>query len=56
MTKTNRRTAARRAAEPSTKFERIIAMLTRPEGASVAQLAQMTGWKINSCAACWPAP
>ena len=35
-------------AKPPTKLERIIAMLGRPEGASVAQISQMTGWKPNS--------
>jgi hypothetical protein len=30
------------------KFERIIAMLRRPEGATIAQLTQMTGWKVHS--------
>jgi hypothetical protein len=32
----------------ATKFARIIAMLRRPEGASVAQLTEMTGWKEHS--------
>jgi hypothetical protein len=56
MTQTLSRASAKKPAarsaktqtKPPNKFERIIAMLRRPEGASVAQLAEMTGWKTNS--------
>ena len=35
-------------AKAPTKLDQIAAMLLRPEGGSVAQISQMTGWKPNS--------
>ena len=40
-----RRTTADKSA---TKLHQIIAMLRRPEGASVAQISEMTGWQIHT--------
>jgi hypothetical protein len=50
MTKTTKpRDPARPAGNAGpTKMARIIAMLQRPQGASVAELAKMTGWQIKT--------
>jgi Protein of unknown function (DUF3489) len=36
------------AAAASTKLEQIVAMLSRPEGASLAELVAATGWQAHS--------
>jgi hypothetical protein len=47
-TKTQAMSAKPKPRRGPTKLERLIAMLRRPEGASVAQMSAMTGWKTNS--------
>lgn len=37
---------------PATKAGRIIDLLRRPEGASVAELMQATGWQADSVRGC----
>ena len=39
---------ARPAIEPRTKTEACVALLVRPEGASLAELQQVTGWQPHS--------
>lgn len=37
-----------KAVPASTKLERVIALLRRPQGATLAQMAQLTGWEVRS--------
>jgi len=39
---------AGQAAQPRTKTEACLALLVRPEGASIAELQQATGWQAHS--------
>ena len=45
-------TAARKGAEPSTapitKLQRLIDLLSRPEGATLAEMCTATGWRVHS--------
>lgn len=34
--------------DPATKADRVIALLSRTEGATVAQMVELTGWKVRS--------
>ena len=43
-----KRTRRVKADKSATKLHQIIAMLRRPEGASVAQISEFTGWQINT--------
>ena len=32
----------------ATKADRVVALLSRPEGATIAQMVELTGWKVRS--------
>ena len=34
--------------DPGTKADRVIALLSRTEGATLAQMVELTGWKVRS--------
>ncbi|MBL6082191.1 DUF3489 domain-containing protein [Belnapia sp. T18] len=42
------RTAGPRKPRQGTKQQRVLAMLRRPEGATVAQIAEATGWQAHT--------
>ncbi|SDE44797.1 DUF3489 domain-containing protein [Belnapia rosea] len=42
------RTAGSRKSREGTKQQQVLAMLRRPEGATVAQIAEVTGWQAHT--------
>jgi hypothetical protein len=44
------------AVRPGTKQARVIDLLRRPQGASIAELVKATGWRSTRSAASWPEP